>query len=65
MFMDKFLPTLEQEILAHEFLSLKQKTEMVTNITRMFHERALFFHEWVSIVQALVTLYLSISRRDI
>ena len=46
-------------------LPLKQGTESVTVITRMFHERALFFPEHVSTEQAHMSRYLSISRRDI
>ena len=52
-------------MLAQEFLSLKQKTETVTKIIRMFHKRALFFHEHVSSEKAHVSQYLSILRRDI
>ena len=46
--------------MAHEFLSFKQRTESVTVITRMFHEREMFFPKHVS-----MTRYLSILRRDI
>ena len=56
---------MERERLAQEFLSLKQKTENVTEITRMFHERTLFFPKHVSTEQACVSRYLSILRRDI
>ena len=56
---------MEREHLAQEFLSLKQGTESVTVITRMFHERALFCPEHVSTEQARVSRYLSILRRDI
>ena len=47
MFCDEYVPPVERERLAHEFLSLRQKTESVTVITRMFHERALFCPEHV------------------
>ena len=51
--------------MAHEFLSLKQKTKSVTKITMMFHERVLFCLEHMSIEQARMSRYLSILRRDI
>ena len=51
--------------MAQEFLSLKQKTETVTEITIMFHERALFCPGHVSTEQARVSRYLTILRRDI
>ena len=51
--------------MAKEFLSHKQKTDSVTEITRMLHERALFCPEHVSIEQARVSRYLSTLRRDI
>ena len=44
-----FLLAVEQERLAQEFKSLKKKTETVTKITRMFHDRDLFCPEKVSI----------------
>ena len=43
--------------MAQDFLSPKQKTESVTEITRMFHERALFCLEHVSTEQARVSRY--------
>ena len=39
---------MERESLAQEFLSLKQEIESVTEITKMFHERAMFCPEHVS-----------------
>ena len=39
---------MERERLAQEFLTLKQGTESVTVITRMFLERAMFYPEHVS-----------------
>ena len=48
MFRVEFIPVVECERLAHEFLSLKQKIETVTEITKMFHDRDLFFLEHVS-----------------
>lgn len=63
MFRDDFVPAVERERLAQEFLSLKHKTKMMIEITRMFHERTLFCPEQVSMEQARVTWYLSILRR--
>ena len=37
MFRDEYVPQVERERLAQEFLTLKQGTESVTAITRMFH----------------------------
>ena len=51
--------------MAQEFLSLKKNTETMTAISRMFHERALFCHEHMSMEQACMSRYLSILRRDI
>ena len=56
---------MERERLAQEFLSLKQKTKTVTEISRMFHERELFCPEHVSTEQARVIHSLSLLRRDI
>lgn len=47
MFRDEYVPPLEREWLAQEFLSLKEGMEYVTVITRMFHEGALFCPEHV------------------
>ena len=58
-------PPMEREILAQEFLSLKQKTESVTEIMRMFHKRVLFCPEHISTEQARVSRYLIILRTDI
>ena len=65
MFRDEYVPQVERERLAQEYLTLKQGTESVTVITKMFHERALFFPELVSTEQARMSRYLSILRRDI
>ena len=48
MFRDEYVPQVERERLAQEFLTLNQGTESVTVITRMFHERAMFFPEHMS-----------------
>ena len=51
--------------MSQEFMSLRQKTKSVTEISRMFHEKAMFCPEHVSIEQACMSRYLSILRRDI
>ena len=51
--------------MVQEFLSLKQKTETVTKIPWMFHERAFCCSEHVSTKQERVSQYLSILRRNI
>ena len=65
IFKDEYVPPVVREWLAHEFLSLKQGTESVTMITRMFHDMALFFPEHVSSEQARMSRYLNILRTDI
>ena len=65
LFKDEYVLQMETEHLAQEFLSLKQRTKSWTNITRMFHERALFCLEHVSTEKACVSWYLSILRRVI
>ena len=65
MFRDEYVPPVERERLAHEFLSLKQKKESVTEIMRMFHERAMLCPEHVSSNQACMRWNLIILRRDI
>ena len=62
IFRDEFIPAVKQERLAQEFLSLKQKIETVTEITKMFHERTLFCPEHISTEHAHVTQYLSHSQ---
>nr|KAJ0215317.1 hypothetical protein LSAT_V11C300135960 [Lactuca sativa] len=62
MFHDEYVPLVETEWLAHEFLTLKQGTESITTITRMFHERAMFCPEHVYSEQAHMSRYLSIQR---
>lgn len=47
-----FVPVVVRERLDQELLSLKQKTKMVTEIMRTFHEWAMFCPKHVSINQA-------------
>lgn len=65
MFRDEYVPSVEKECLAQEFLTLRQGTESVTVIARMFHERAMFCPEHVSTEQARMSRYLCILRRYI
>ena len=48
MFSTRYVPRVERERLAQEFLELKQDSESVTEITRMFTERAMFCPEFAS-----------------
>jgi len=65
MFRYEYVPPVERERLAQEFMSLKQRTESVTEISTMFHEMAMFCSEHVSTEQARVIRFLSILGRDI
>ena len=60
MFRDAYVPMVERERLAQELLSRKKKKESVTVITRMLHDRALFYPEHVSTEQARMSRYFSI-----
>ena len=51
---------MEKERLDLELLSLKKKTEMVMEISKMFTERALFFPKYASSKQVNISRYLSI-----
>ena len=64
MFSTRYVPQVERERLAQEFLELKQDSESVTEITRMFTERAMFCPEFAS-EQAQMSRYLSMLKRDI
>ena len=46
MFSTRYVPQVERERLAQEFLELKQDSELVTKITGMFTERAMFCPEF-------------------
>ena len=48
MFSTRYVPRVERERLAQEFLELRQDSESVTEITRMFTERAMFCPEFAS-----------------
>ena len=48
MFSTRYVLRVERERLAHEFLELKQDSESVTDITKMFTERVMFCPEFAS-----------------
>ena len=48
MFSTRYVPRVERERLAQVFLELKQDSDSVTEITRMFTERAMFRPEFTS-----------------
>ena len=48
MFSTRYVPRDERERFSREFLELKQDSESVTKITRMFIERAMFCPEFAS-----------------
>ena len=65
MFHSRYVPLLKRERLAQEYPELRQGTESVTEITKMFTERSLFCPEFVSSKQAQMTPYLSMLKADI
>ena len=64
MFRTRYVPRVEQERLAQEFLTWRQDGESVMEISRMFTERAMFFPEFV-LEQSQMTRYLSMLKTDI
>ena len=64
MFRDRYVPRVERERLAQEFLDLRQGTKSVTKITRMFTERAVFRREFAS-EKVQMSRYLRMLKRDI
>ena len=64
MFRARYIPQVEREQLAQEFMSFRQDGESIMEITRMFTERAMFFPEFAS-EQAQMTHYLSMLKTDI
>ena len=64
MFLTRYIPWVEHEGLAQEFLDLRQGTESVIEITRMFTEMAMFCLKFSS-EQVEITRYLSILKTDI
>lgn len=48
MFRARYIPQIERERLAQEFLEMRRGGETMTEITRMFVEREMFFPEFAS-----------------
>ena len=64
MFCTRYVPRVERERLSQEFLKLEQDSDSVTEITKMFTERAMFCPEFAS-EQVRMSRYLSMLKRDI
>ena len=64
MFRTRYISWVERERLSLEFLEMRQGTELVTEITRMFTERAMFCLEFAS-EQDQMTRYLSMLKTNI
>lgn len=60
-----YVPPVERERFAQQYLSLKKTTESVTEITKMFIERDLFCLEYASSEQVQMSRYLSMLKTDI
>ena len=65
MFLSRYVPLIERERLAQEVLDFRQGTESVTNITKMFMERAMFLPKFAASEQGQMTQYLSRLTTDI
>ena len=64
MFYSRYIPRVERERIAQEFLELRQGVESVTEITHTFTKRAMFYPEF-TFEQAKMTCYLSMLKTDI
>lgn len=65
MFRTKYVPLVERKRLFHEYLSLNQKTKSVTEITKIFTERALLCPEYGASEEFQMSYYLSIPKMEI
>ena len=65
MFCSRYVPLVERERLAQVYLDLRQGSETVTEITKMFTERAMFCPEFGASEQARMTHYLSMLKTQI
>lgn len=63
MFHTEYVPLVDRERLAHEYLSLRQRIESVMEIIKMFTERALFFAEYVGPEHVQMSRYLSMLKK--
>ena len=59
MFCNKYVPLVERERIDQEYLSLRQATQLMTVITKMFTKRALFCPEYPASDQVKMSPYLS------
>ena len=64
IFCTRYVLRVERERLAQEFLNLRQDSESMTKITRMFTEKAMFCPEF-ALEQAQITRYMSMLKTDI
>ena len=65
MFHTRYVPLVERKRLAREYLDLRQTTETVTEITKMFTERDLFYPKFTALEQAQITQYLNMLKTNI
>ena len=65
MFRFRYLLLVEWERLAHEYIDLRQDTETVTEITKVFTERSMFFPEFSTSEKAQMTRYLTMLKTEI
>ena len=65
MFYSRYASLVEHERLALEYLDLRQETESVTEITKIFTKRAMFCLDFAASEQAQMTRYLSMLKMDI
>ena len=65
MFRIEYVPLMEGERYVQEYLSLKQTTESVPEITKMFVEKALSYHEYATSEKVQMSWYLSMLKTDI
>lgn len=65
MFSSKYVPMVKSERLVHEYLDLRQETNSVMEVRKMFMERAIFCPEFVDSDKAQMTRYFSVLKMDI
>ena len=65
MFRSRYVPLVERESLDQEYLDLRQGTESVMEINKMFTDRAMFCPEFFASKQVPMTRYLSMHKTDI
>ena len=65
MFRTEYASLVQRERLDHEYLSLKQTTDLVKEITNMFIERSLFYPEYAASKHVQISCYLSMIKTEI